>query len=187
MFAETREQMKETDRKLSELKESVDKVHQNVYQTIKEIGTSVEKTSQLVNGIGASIGANTEEMIYDAVKINMTFAGIKFTEIFPNLHGISPEHNLEAEFDIVLKNGNTIALIETKHRYKRKDVNYLINKKLNDFKLIFKEYNKYKIILGIGGAGFEKKAIETAKENGIAIIKIKNDKIEYHTDNIKIY
>ena len=154
---------------------------------LAELKESVEKTNQAVNGIGSSIGANTEEMILDAVKSDMTFAGIKFDEIFPNLHGISPERNLEAEFDIVLKNGNTIALIETKHRYKRKDVNNFLTKKLNDFKLIFKEYSKYKIILGIGGAGFEKKAIETAKENGIAIIKIKNDKIEYFTDNIKTF
>ena len=34
---------------------------------------------------------------------------------------------------------------------------------------------------------FEDKAIAEAKENGIGIIKVVGDKVEYYTEGIKIY
>ena len=48
-------------------------------------------------------------------------------------------------------------------------------------------FSDYKIILGIGGMSFEEDAINAAKEKGIGIIKILGDKLEYYTENIKMY
>ena len=43
-------------------------------------------------------------------------------------------------------------------------------------------FNDYKIVLGIGGMSFESKSKDIAKKNGIGIIKIIGDKVEYYTD-----
>jgi len=48
-------------------------------------------------------------------------------------------------------------------------------------------FNDYKIVLGIGGMSFEGQAEDVANENGVGIIKIVGDKVEYYTDKIKVY
>jgi len=48
-------------------------------------------------------------------------------------------------------------------------------------------FSDYKIILGVGGMSFEDEAITAAKEKGIGIIKVVGDKLEYQTENIKMY
>ena len=69
----------------------------------------------------------------------------------------------------------------------KKDVRELITKKLHYFKQYFPLDIDYKIILGVGGMSFDDEAIEEAKRNGVGIIKVVGDKIEYHTEGIKTY
>jgi hypothetical protein len=54
------------------------------------------------------------------------------------------------------------------------------------FRKLFPTYINHKIILGIGGLSFENDSvIEEAKKQGIGVIKIVSDMVEYHTENIK--
>jgi hypothetical protein len=84
-------------------------------------------------------------------------------------------------------NGDTIALIEVKYKVDKKDVKKLIFDTVAKFKEHFPTYNNYKILLGLGGMSFDKDAIDEAKENGVGIIKVVGDKVEYHTEGIKMY
>jgi hypothetical protein len=63
----------------------------------------------------------------------------------------------------------------------------LATTKLNDFRKLFTEYKNYKIILGIGGLSWDKHSIEEAKKQGIGIIKVAGDSVEYHTEGIKTF
>ena len=128
-----------------------------------------------------------EEMIYNALDREMTFSGIKFQYICANMNKSLKSENIRAEFDVVLENGDTVAIIETKYKVREKDVSELLNKKLNNFRKLFPMYANYKIMLGVGGMSFEKKAITAANKKGIGIIKIVGDKVEYQTENVKIY
>jgi len=71
--------------------------------------------------------------------------------------------------------------------FEKNDVIDVIDKKLNYFRQYNPKFNNYKVLLGIGGMSFEKDALIEAKEKGIGIIKILGDKVEYQTENIKIY
>jgi hypothetical protein len=128
-----------------------------------------------------------EEAIFNALEQNMIFAGINFEYIERNTKRKKKSLNLEAEIDVLLVNGSMLAMIETKYRVKQKDVLKLATDKLGDFKKLFPEYNNHKIILGVGGMSFEDEAITEAKENGIGIIKISGDTVEYYTENLKTY
>ncbi len=55
-------------------------------------------------------------------------------------------------------------MIEVKHKLRKKDVDKLLNKKVDDFRKLFPLYKDYKIILGVGGGSFEDVAEEEAKE-----------------------
>jgi len=91
------------------------------------------------------------------------------------------------ELDILMINGDSVSLIEMKYKVEKKDVIDLINNKLAYFRQYHPTYNNHKVLLSIGGMGFEDNAEEYAKENGIGIIKIIGDKVEFYTEGIKMY
>ena len=128
-----------------------------------------------------------EDMFYNSLEQDMTFAGINFFDIDRKKKRHKKSINLKGEFDIVLINGTTLAIIEAKYRVRPKDISKLIEKQVPDFRLLFPEYNNHKIILGIGGMSFEDNSEQFALKNGIGIIKIVGDKVEFHTENVKEY
>jgi hypothetical protein len=103
-----------------------------------------------IGGIGESNGAVAEELIYNSLKQNMTFAGIEFYDIGEK-RKYSKKINIERQYDIVLTNSKYIAIVEAKYKVRKKDITELATTKLNDFRKLFTEYKNYKIILGIGG------------------------------------
>ena len=118
----------------------------------------------------------------------MTFAGIKFDDIEQRVQ-IQDETRRKTltDIDIVMSNHEVTALIEVKHRVEKKDVNELLHNKLKLAKDYFPELKEHKVFLGIGGGSFDADAMKMAKENGIGIIKAVGDKVEYHTEGIKVY
>jgi len=126
-------------------------------------------------------------MLFNSLEKNRTFGGIVFDEIDRNVKFKLKKFNIEAEFDVVLQNSNTIAIIETKYKITLNDIKKLVEKKISDFRKIFPMLENYKIILGAGGLSFEEGAEKEAKLNGIGIIKIAGDNVEYFIDDIKVY
>jgi hypothetical protein len=201
-FRELREQQKISseiaDKQTAEIKkqlaESVavaDKETAEIRKMIKELSAEtdrqIKETNAMVNGIGKSNGAFAEETIYSALEKSMVYGGIKFEDINPNMKRKSEAKKLQGEYDIVLKNGDTLAIIETKYRVRKDDVNILVNKKVEDFRTLFPEYNDYKIVLGIGGMSFDEEALQEANANGVGIIKVVGEKVEFQTTDIKVY
>ena len=152
-----------------------------------EIRKAQKQLNKQIGGIDDSIGKMTEEMLYNALLKDMKFAGIEFDDIEKNKKLHSKKHNLKGEYDVIMYNCNTVALIEAKHKLRKKDVDKLLNVKVDSFRRLFPLYKNYKIILGVGGGSFEDGAEEEAKENGIGVIKVVGDKVEYYTEGIRIY
>ena len=175
--------------------ERFDKAHEEAMKDFKKIreiqeknAKQIEENNKNIGGVNRSLGYITEKLIYNTLEKSMVFADIEFEDIQPNLRRRSKSHNnLEAEYDIFLKNGEMLAIIETKQQVEKKHIIELYNKKLNNFRTLFPEYNNYKIILGMGGMDFDKEALDEANENGIGLIKVSGDNVEFHTNNIKQY
>ena len=163
-------------------------IRKNSEKEIAEIRAIQKENAKHIGGVDRSLGHITEKMIYNTLEKNMIFVGIEFDDIQANLHRRSKLHNnLEAGYDIFLKNGDILAIIETKQKVEKKHIIELFGKKLNNFKTLFSEYKDYKIVLGIGGMYFDKEALDEANENGIGLIKVSGDNVEFHTDRIKMY
>jgi len=177
----------ETDKILTEKFAETDKQIKELAEDRKATDKQIKELSKNIGGISNSNGKMAEEMIYNALNRDKTFAGIKFNDIDKNMKLHSSFLNLKGEFDVVLKNGDTIGIIETKYKVEKDDIIDLVEKKTINFRKLFPMFSDYKILLGIGGMSFENDAITTAKEKGIGIIKVVGDKLEYQTENVKIY
>jgi len=188
MFAESRaewdkkmsESRAEWDKEMSESKAKSEKEWEEIRKQMKEV-------RKVIGGIGESNGKMAEEMIYNVLDKDKTFANVKFDYLRKNVQIQSETYETKTELDILLVNGDTISIIETKYKVEKSDVIDVIDKKLNYFRQYNPKFNNHKVLLGIGGMSFEKDALIAAKEKGIGIIKILGDKVEYYTENIKTY
>ena len=179
---ERKERNAEWEKKSAETAERTKKIEEN----FEKLGKYINSVCGDVEGMKKSNGLVAEEFIYNALAKDMTFGGVVYDDITRNMKRKSKSQNLEGEFDVVLTNGDTLLIIEAKQKVRRDDVSKLITKP-SDFRILFPMYNDYKILLGIGGLCFENDVIEDAQNQGIGIIKVDSDKIECHTDNLKMY
>ena len=161
--------------------------YEMVMQMFAETKELIRQQSINIGGISRSNGQDAEDTIYAALEKDMMFAGLGFHAIDRNWNRKETALKLQAEFDIVLINDDTLALIETKYKVRDKDVTKLIDTTLNNFRILFPQYDNYKIVLGVGGMTFDKEAIDKANDNGVGLIKIVGDKVEFQTENIKQY
>jgi hypothetical protein len=171
----------------AELKASRKEFDEQLKKSSEEWTKRMKEIQAEVGGISESNGEMAEETFYNSLERNMTFAGIEFYDIDKNRKRKSKKLNLEDEYDIVLENGDTVAIIEIKHRVRKKDVDKLVTSKLSNFRKLFPGYDDYKILLGVGGMSFDKRAEAEAQAKGIGIIKLIDDTVEYFTNGIKKY
>ena len=160
IFKETEAQMKRTDEKMERI--------------FTEMG-----------GISNNMGSSAEEYFYNSLSDSLQLGGIHFDEIGKNVQKKSKR--LEDEYDIVLYNGDCIALIECKYKAHENDLRKLIDKKVDNFRNLFPYYKDYKFYLGLASFSFYPELEELAKEKGVAVLKQKGDVMVVEADNLKAY
>jgi len=143
------------------------------------------KTNAILSGIGINLGHTAEEYFYYALEEKKRMGGIQFQDIEQNLK--SKTKKLEDEFDIVLYNGDSIGIIEVKHKVHQNDIQKLITRKATNFRILFNDYKDYKIYLGIAGFSIPKSVDDEARKNGVAVLRQKGDVLDMDDKNLKAY
>jgi len=193
MFAETDRRMQETDRQMKEtdrqMKET-DRLFKEMREERKEFDRKFNALHEQIGGISNSNGEFAEEFFYNSLEKTMTFAGMHFECIsnkFAKKKIMPDKTEKKAQFDIVLYNGNSIALIEAKYKANLKDIKEMVEKKVPNFRFLFPEYAKYKLYLGIGSLVLKDRVVDEAKKHGIGLMKQRGNAIEYKTDWVRAY
>ncbi|MDR0304105.1 MAG: hypothetical protein LBH98_04955 [Chitinispirillales bacterium] len=159
-FAELREQQKKTDKKLDRLDE-------------------------IVNGVNNNIGYHAEQYFQNVFKKKLSFGKETYDYMISNL-----EYNKKgksAEFDSVLVNGKSVAIIEAKNRIHPNFIKEIALNKASQFREYFPIYKNYELYLGAAGFSFDKSVIEEAKVYGVGIIRQVGDAVEIDDENLKVY
>ena len=180
---ELRDSQKETDRKMAETDRKMAETDRKMAETDRRI----KETNKSVFGISTSNGMIAEEMVYESLLKDMTFGDIKFDNIIKNFRVQSEDLQPKTDIDVLMVNGDTIALIEVKYKVEKDDLTDLVNSKIKLFRQHYPRYRHHKIVLGIGGMGFEDGVLQSATKKGVGVIKVIGDKVEYNTENIKQY
>jgi hypothetical protein len=155
---------------------------------VKANALAIKETNRHINGIAKSNGDMTEEAIFNALGQDLSFAGVQFDDIGRDWKKYIKKLDIRGQYDVVLENGDTVALIEAKYKVRKEDITDLFTKEVTDkFRKLFPLYVNHKIILGVGGMSFDDDALDEASKNGVGIIKVVGDKVEYYTEGIKTY
>ena len=166
-MAQLREQQKKTDEQMKKTDEKLDRLAKNI------------------GGINDNIGFHAEQYFQNIFDEKLSFGGQKYDYMRPNLkYG---RKGVSAEFDIVLVNGESVAVIEAKNRIHPNFVDTIATDKVFQFRKYFPKYKDYKLYLGIAGFSFDDSVVEEAKKRGIGIIRQVGDAVEIDDKNLKDY
>lgn len=157
---------------------------------IKELKVEVEKTTKSVNKVSETVGqwsnnhgAYAEEYFINAfANGKCNFFGETFDVMMKRRSGMATKD----EFDIVLINGQSVCIIETKFKAHVNDIPKVLTKPAA-FRSNFPDYKNYNIYLGLSSLTFYDVLEDELKKNGIAIIKQVGDKVVIWDEELKTY
>jgi hypothetical protein len=152
---------------------------------LKKLEAKLNKIGKLVGGIGHNNGYFAEDYFFNALCASKRFAGSKYDYVSQNIH--DRDGKVEDEFDIVMYNGTSVAIVETKYRVHPEFLQELTTKKVRNFRTLFPNYANHTLYLGIASMSFNDEVVTQAKELGVGLIRAQGDTIEYDTDHVKAY
>ena len=186
MQKENEKRQKETDRQIKETDRVIKESNVEIKKILKESSLQVKELGRNIGGISNSNGEMAEEYFYNSFKADTTFANEKFDMVEKNSK--RSRGDIEGEFDIVLLNGKSVAVIEVK--YSAKPDNIRIDKlieRVDIFKKLYPEHKNHNIYLGVAAMSF-KSGLETKLHKaGIATIKQIGKKMVVFDKNVKTF
>ncbi|GBU24858.1 hypothetical protein R83H12_01493 [Fibrobacteria bacterium R8-3-H12] len=179
-----------TDQELKDLVASFAEDLKEIAALQKETDRQIKAVNKQIGGISNSNGDFAEEFFYNSLEKTMAFAGVHFDVISNHFGGkkTMPDNTeIKAQFDIVLHNGDSLALIEAKYKADVEDVKELVEKKVPNFRFLYPKYAECKLYLGIGSLVLKGRVVQEAKKLGIGLMKQRGDAVEYKTDWVRAY
>jgi len=151
-----------------------------------ETNKKIKELSKNFGGIGNSNGEMAEEYFYSAFKADKFFANERFYKVRRNQ--IFRKEEIKAEFDIVLLNGKSAALIEVKYNAKPDNVSIeKIISKIKYFKILYPECEKFNIYLGVAAMSFNEGLEAELHQAGIATIRPVGKKMVKFDKDVKVF
>jgi len=165
--------------------ETVWAILQETAQLQKENEKQIKELQKTMGAWAYNQGCFAEDYFFNSFENGKTnFFGEKFDEISKNLK--SRKHGLEDEYDIVLYNHSSVAVIEVKYKANINDIPDVL-KKAETFRILFPDYKDFKIYLGLASMSFYPELEEECINQGIAIIKQVGDAVVINDKHLKVF
>ncbi len=194
-IAATTEQQKKTDIAIAELVEQQKKTDIQLAKTdaqlaktdaqLAKTSAKVDKVAMLVGNIANNQGDSAEEFFYRSLLDNAYLGDIHFDTIYRNL----PSHKgkLQDEFDVVLVNENSVAIVEIKQKAHPKLIDDMLNRKLPNFRTLFPYHKEQRLYGVIASMISNKELIEKTKEAGLFFLTQKGQHVVLVNDKVKAF
>ncbi|MCL1832961.1 MAG: hypothetical protein FWG49_00505 [Leptospirales bacterium] len=190
----TARQIEETDRQMKETARQIEETDRQMKETdrqMKETDRKLRELGRQLGDMGNSNGDIAEEYFQNAFLKNPKLNGEKYDIVNFNVSPISKDREKQDEYDIVLLNGKSVAIIEIKYHLDKNEIKeYELSKILNKietFKAFYPEYKNHKFYLGIASLAFSKSVEDKIRQAGIAVIKQVGDKMVINSKNLKAF
>jgi len=158
---------------------------QELVQSQKETDRQMKELQKTVGGITNNQGSFAEEYFFNSFENGQkNFFGEKFDDVKKQLKNFW--QGIEDEYDIVLYNHASVALIEVKYKAHLNDIPAVL-KKAETFRILFPNYKDFKIYLGLASMSFYSDLEEECINQGIAVIKQVGDTVVINDTNLKVF
>ncbi|MEN9374303.1 MAG: hypothetical protein RIR79_1855 [Pseudomonadota bacterium] len=159
LFAKTEAQMAKTDAKL-------------------------DKLAKLYGNMSENQGAIAEEFFFNSLKFNPVVGNLRFDRVMSNVIIGSPSN--QQEFDIVLVNGNSVAVLEVKQKIHLSALDQL-EKQLIRYRQAVPEHANYTLYGGVAGLSVPKNVVEEAHHRGLFVLKQTGDILTVDAESMRAF
>ena len=178
--------LQETNRILTEMFAEIGRKQAETDRQIDKVNKQIGKVNKMVGGLSNNHGSFAEEYFANSLKKgNNNFFGERYDKLL-KFELIEDNNKTKAEYDILLVNCKSVAIIEVKFKVHDKDVER-VTQKVKPFRQKFPEYQNHLIYLGLASLVFDEKIENECKKNGIAVIKQSGDAVIIYDENIKTF
>ena len=174
-----------TDEELKKLVASLAIAQQKTDTQLRKTDAKIDKIAKLVGNISNNQGDSTEEFFYRSLLKNANLGNLHFDTVYRNL----PSHKgkLQDEFDIVLVNSDSVAIIEIKHKAHPNLIDDMLERKLPNFRILFPFYQKQKLYGVIASMVSNNKLIEKAKDAGLFFLTQQGQHVILVNDKVRSF
>jgi len=180
--AKTDEQLRKTDEQLRKTDEQLKESERLRRESEEDFNRRIKKLEKLVGNIGNNQGDVAEEYFINSLKEKLKIAHIDFDYLIPNY--VIEGKGVRDEFDILLVNGSSVAIVEVKYKVHPGDLEAL-PRKIENLKRL-PQYKDYAIYAGIAGFYVPNDVIEEAKKRGFFVLQRKGDVIQSYADHLTV-
>ena len=145
-------------------------------EQMKRTDEKLGRIGAMLGNIGQNQGDVAEEFFYNSLKDTQTLAGVHYDFIDKSVSRTS--NGVSDEFDMILVNGQDVAIVEVKYKAHEKDLDKLLTKKNDNFKKLFPAYKDYRHHLVLATFHLYKEVKERALQNNVIVLQRKGDIVE---------
>jgi len=150
-----------------------------------ETDKQLKRLAEITGGISNNQGFFAEEYFFNSFENGkQNFLGEKFDDIEKCVKGI--KRGFKDEYDILLTNGSSVAIVEVKFKAHQNDIQKVLNK-AKTFRINFPEYEKHQIYLGLASMAFYEDLEQECINQGIAVIKQVGDTVVINDEHLKAF
>ncbi len=176
----------ENDKQMAVLREGLAELRRSQEKTDAQMAKTdarLEKVAKILGNIGISNGDFAEELFFNSLYANPFLGGLRYESVERNVSN-RRRHRDQGEYDIVMCNGDTVALIEVKYKAHSNDIAKLLKNEPQSFRKTFTEYRDYKFYLGLASTVTYDKLITEAREAGIFLLTQRGQHIEVVNEEV---
>jgi hypothetical protein len=151
---------------------------------VRELTQSIKDTRSEVDGVGKSQGMVAEEFYANSLTLNPKIGKLKFDQVMTDIK-VGKGHD-NAQFDVVMINGNSVAIVEVKYRAQIKTITQL-EKQMMEFRTRLPIYDKFKLYGGIAGFSVPDNVVQAAHDKGYFVLKRSGDAFAVDTVGMKAF
>lgn len=126
----------------------------------------------------------TKKLFFDCLCANPVVGGIRFDRVMSNVIIGSPSK--QQEFDIVLVNGNSVAVLEVKQKIHLSALDQL-EKQLIRYRQAVPEHANYTLYGGVAGLSAPKNVVEEAHHRGLFVLKQTGDILTVDAESMRAF
>ena len=165
-----------TDDELKALVASLAVSQDRTDEQMKRTDEKLERIGITLGNVTNNQGAVAEEFFYNSLKDSQILAGVHYDFIDKNVSRTG--NGVSDEFDMILVNGQDVALVEVKYKAHEEDLTKLLTKKYNNFKILFPAYKDYHHHLVLATFYLYDKLKEQALKNNVIVLQRKGDIVQ---------
>jgi predicted AAA+ superfamily ATPase len=148
----------------------------------ERIWASLEGVSHKVKGIGDSQGEDAEEFFLNTLQADKNIGGLQFDAVHSQVKGGMPGQ--QQEYDIILENRGSVAVIEVKYKFRKSDLDQL-EQQLKRLKKDFPSYRRKHVYGGIAGFSIRTEVADLARSKGYFVLRRKGQLLRVEAGDMK--